>query len=66
MATTFDTTPFVRSHNKQPKGLGSWAFAPEADSDVNDMYFSPSLTYTEAKKWFKKQVPDAVVAYVMG
>lgn len=66
MATRFDTTPYKTTHNKEPKGRGSWAFAPTANADAKDMYFSPSMTYTEAKKWFKSQVPDAVVVYVMG
>lgn len=50
----FDTAPFYRSHMKDPKGRGSWAF----DLGIGDIAFSPSMTYSEAKRWAKSQFED--------
>ena len=51
-----DDTPFVRSHGRKPTGRGSWAFSLQFDPRdiLNDVVFSPSLTFTEAKAWVKK------------
>lgn len=64
MATQFDTSAYVRSHGKQPLGRGSWAFCPDASCDAKKAVFSPSMTLVDAKKWFKRNYPDAVTAYV--
>jgi hypothetical protein len=55
---TFDTTPFEVSHCKAPKGRGSWAFSNIRNPDVlrDHIWFSPSMTYAEARKWFKQQL----------
>lgn len=65
MKVEFDTSPFYRSHRKEPKGYGSWAFGPDYNADVSECLFSPSMTYTQAKKWVKEQIPDARIFYVM-
>lgn len=65
MSAKFDTTPFYRSHLKEPRGYGGWVFGPEADADVSRCLFAPSSTYAQAKKWAREQVPDASIFYVM-
>jgi hypothetical protein len=54
---TFETHAFVRSHGKQPRGRGSWAFAyidANEGNNVEAEVFSPGgMTLTEAKRWFK-------------
>lgn len=48
MKTEFDTGLYFFSHQKQPRGRGSWAFEFE---DSREPWFAPSsLTITEAKK----------------
>jgi hypothetical protein len=47
----FDTTPFVRSHGRQPKGRGGWAFSFGREAPQVPAFFSPGMTYAEAKKW---------------
>ncbi len=49
MATEFCTRSFVRSHGKQPKGFGVWAF------DVGgEWHFTPrAMTFTDAKAWIR-------------
>lgn len=53
MAVHFYTSEFVRSHNRTPRGRGSWAFRFETllGEVVEDCWFTPgSTTYAEAKK----------------
>ncbi|MBR9837042.1 MAG: hypothetical protein GYB50_04010 [Rhodobacteraceae bacterium] len=50
-AIEFDTSAYVSSHGRQPKGRGSWAFATDPDADSSEAIFSPSMTYTDAKVW---------------
>lgn len=60
----FYTRPFVLSHGRAPKGRGSWAFfVPELRGEV---FFSPSMTYTEAKTWIKNRVRPEVPAEFVG
>lgn len=48
MKVQFTTGAYVRSHMKEPKGRGSWAFEFEG---CKDAWFTPgSLTLGEAKK----------------
>jgi hypothetical protein len=51
VAVEFITDDYVLSHGA-PRGRGSWAFSLERDtpSTSDEMWFSPSATYTEAKK----------------
>lgn len=50
-----DSSPFVRSHARDPKGFGSWAFSLQADPrDVTkDVVFTPAMNYSDAKVWVK-------------
>lgn len=50
----FDTAQFRGSHGREPKGRGSWAFSTDRRGDEN-LLFSPSMTYADAKKWAVKQ-----------
>lgn len=52
----FSTREFFRSHGKEPRGRGSWAFQVE---DTTKVVFSPSMTFSEAKAWMRKQVAAA-------
>ena len=59
--TTFSTAQYVRSHGRQPKGHGAWAFSVTADLKTGGeermagMLFSKAMTLTEAKKWAKEE-----------
>lgn len=66
MQIEFDTYAYSVSHGTQPKGRGSWAFGTRRNPDVTndaECWFSPSMTFTEAKKWAKaeakRRFPDA-------
>lgn len=50
MSIEFIATPFVASHGKQPKGRGVWAFSIERNPVIDDVWFSPSVTFSDAKK----------------
>jgi hypothetical protein len=50
----FDTRKWVASHGCSPKGRGSWAF--NLDEMPAKIFFSPSMTLTDAKKWATSQV----------
>ncbi len=61
MAVTvdFDTTPFVASHGKEPKGYGQWCFGTKRNIDVmkdDECFWSPAMTYGDAKKWAKREI----------
>ena len=51
----FDNSPFVRSHGKEPKGRGSWAFQIDGLRDAR-IEFSPSMTLAEARRWMAERV----------
>lgn len=63
MAQAFYTMQFTASHMREPKGRGSWMFAQvddatgQVDENFDNMLTSPSMTYTEAKRWAKAQRP---------
>jgi len=51
MTIQFDTADYRRSHGKQPKGRGRWAFDIQGD-----WHFTPrAMTFTEAKQWAAEQ-----------
>jgi len=52
MKIEFSTRQFVRSHMREPRGRGSWAF----DMGIGEIAFSPSMTYAEAKRWAKEEL----------
>ena len=53
LSIKFDTAPYCRSHFKNPKGHGSWAFSVDRAEPV----FSPSMTtFADAKKWIVEKV----------
>jgi hypothetical protein len=57
MKIEFSTHQFVRSHGKEPKGRGSYAF--HIEGDVPDaILWSPSMTLGDAKKWARTAVPE--------
>lgn len=56
MTATFHTAEYELSHGRKPRGRGSWAFYVDGDELP---VFSPSMTYTDAKRWVRAQHPDA-------
>jgi len=54
MSVLFNTNEFERSHNKSPRGRGSWAFVDYVYAKRNDyldfVFWSNGTTYQEAKK----------------
>jgi hypothetical protein len=51
MTVRFDTSEFFRSHCRQPKGRGCWAFCFD---NSNEPRFAPgSMSFAEAKVWAK-------------
>jgi hypothetical protein len=60
MSIEIDTSEYVRSHFRQPRGEGSWAFrvtvinpASGSFSTDREPTFTPSMRYTDAKVWIK-------------
>lgn len=63
--TEFNTAPYVRSHGAEPRGRGSWAFATEPDAEGDEVRFSPSLTYSEAKRWARGEFEKGAEVFVL-
>lgn len=55
-APRFDTADYKRSHGKEPRGTGQWAFRAGMHTEF---VFSPSMSYADAKKWVREQFPTA-------
>jgi len=47
------TAEYRRSHMKEPRGRGSWAF--RVDTEIP---WSPSMTYADAKAWARAQIAE--------
>ena len=56
----FDTAPYRSSHWAEPRGHGQWAFAFKRNPDVgnDELLWSPSMTFGQAKKWARQQVKE--------
>lgn len=64
-----DTQPYRSSHGAEPRGRGSWAFTfkPErADgfTTTEEIWFTPSVTYAEARKMAIAQAKERKVTRV--
>lgn len=60
MATYFDTTAYQKTYGFTPRGRGSWAFVLKgaiAYGDGREIMWTPSMTYTEAKKYLLAKFP---------
>jgi len=63
----FRDNDYFKSHGKTPKGWGSWAFDLSVEygdgewGERPEPMFSPSMTYTDAKKWAKAEVSKFLV-----
>jgi hypothetical protein len=66
MTVKFDTTDYVDSHQESPRGRGGWMFALDLDEadrgEYENVLSSPSMTYTDAKKWARKEVTARMLA----
>lgn len=64
----FDAAPYRSSHGTMPRGRGSWAFSfkrdPDLQRDGDEVLWSPSMTYGEAKKWARQQVKERCSGHV--
>jgi len=64
----FDTSSFVRSHGKMPRGWGCWGFF--IDRDPSPWFAPHSMPYVAAKKAAVREVNrrafDAGIAFVRG
>ena len=56
------TSSYVRSHGREPKGRGGWAFQRTYNYTAyerelyGEVIFAPgALTFTEAKRWLREQ-----------
>lgn len=51
MTVRFDTSDYRRSHGKQPKGWGVWAFTFSTDGGADgEFWFTPhAMSYANAK-----------------
>lgn len=63
MIVTFNTRNYRTLHGSEPRGRGAWAFTPDCESDC---FFTPCMTYTEAKKFAKDKYPEETLFYVLG
>jgi hypothetical protein len=61
----FNTSRFQISHGHAPKGRGSWCFAVRELGDGRE-FFSPSMTYGEAKAWIRNTVRPLIPADYIG
>ena len=61
----FDTTDYVATHGKNPKGLGGWAFSTKPHGN-GETYHAPYSTYREAKEWASVCFPFESTFYVCG
>lgn len=63
-----DTSDYTRSHGTNPKGRGGWAFSTYPNPQLDDVFFTPSMTYSDAKVWAKAHAranyPTADTLYV--
>ena len=62
----FSTRQFQFSHGRVPKGRGSWAFSIRELDNGRRQFFSPSMTYGEAKAWIKNQARSMIPASYTG
>ena len=49
MAIRIDTERFVNTHGREPRGFGGWAFFFDGKRNIEDAFFTPPSTYTQAK-----------------
>ena len=47
------TRIFERSHGRKPRGRGGWAFILMDGSREVETFFTPSMTFSDAKVWAK-------------
>lgn len=49
MAIRIDTSEYLRSHGKQPRGTGMWGFFFDREQDVQNCFWHPG-SFAEAKQ----------------
>jgi hypothetical protein len=59
MKLTLNYSFYLATYGRSPRGRGGWAFCPSEIYDRKDyvkfIIWSPSMTFGEAKKWFKTE-----------
>jgi len=58
----FIDTEYRFSHGAAPRGRGSWAFSTERDSPIEQVWFSMSMTFGEAKRAAAKYFRAKLIA----
>lgn len=53
-AIEMETIEFERSHGRTPRGRGSWAFSFMQRPDIDDILWTPSMTYSAACAYIKR------------
>ena len=64
MKTRFETSEYMKSTGKAPKGKGTWAFATHRNPEVDEMKFFYG-TLTEAKKQAKAAFENGATIYIL-
>jgi hypothetical protein len=55
-AIDIDTSRFIRSHGRAPKGYGMWGFFVVNDAGKElDLIFAPAMNFGDAKVWAKAE-----------
>lgn len=65
MKSTFDDSPYFRSHGKAPRGTGGWGFADINDqNDIDKVRFFYG-TFSQARSQANKAFPAGSIIVVM-
>jgi hypothetical protein len=59
----FDTAMYEWAHGFRPRGRGTWAF--QIGSLETPVWAPTDVLYSEAKKWIRKNYPDATYVRVL-
>ncbi len=62
----FDTSEYVRSHGKEPRGYGYWAFQFKyGPAHIRDQIYFRTGTLTQCRKQLKAEFPFIKTAFVL-
>lgn len=56
LTVRFETDGYQWAHGKAPRGYGQWAFTALEMDGGKEVFWAPSSTYSEAKKWARKHI----------
>jgi hypothetical protein len=61
MTVEFNTREYFKSHAREPRGRGMWAFSLSTHGD-GTIEWSPSMTYGEARRWARSHFKALAIA----